>query len=127
MKHNGLAVCGLVLSVFTWHADAAAPPGSATSASEQTCRACHTLDTTKVGPPFRSIAERYKNDADAIARLKKSMLEGSTGKWGTAQMPPNAISEADADRFAHWVMSLNRGGAQAAGQTNANTSAQKVQ
>lgn len=78
-----------------------------TSASEQTCRACHSIDTTKVGPPFKAIAERYRGDTDAVAKLKKSMLEGSAGKWNTgAQMPPNAISAADAERFAHWIMSL---------------------
>ncbi|CAJ0863394.1 hypothetical protein R20233_01049 [Ralstonia sp. LMG 32965] len=79
---------------------------AAPSSSEETCRACHTMDTTKVGPPFRSIAERYQNDPDAIAKLKKSMLEGSSGKWGAGTMPPNAITPEEADRFAHWVMQL---------------------
>ncbi|VWC02950.1 cytochrome C [Burkholderia arboris] len=96
--------CALLLAT-------AAPPGrAATSASEQTCRACHTLDTTKVGPPFRAIAAHYRNDSDALAKLNKSMLEGSTGKWGSATMPPNAISADDAARFATWIMSLNRDG-----------------
>jgi len=101
------ALCSVTTSV---HAALPSEPTTATvSASEQTCRACHTLDTTKVGPPFRSIAQRYKDDDEAVAKLKKSMLEGSTGKWGAAQMPPNAISAADAERFAHWILSLNRG------------------
>lgn len=87
--------------------DAAITAARSTSASEQTCRACHSIDTTKVGPPFRAIAERYRGDADAVAKLKKSMLEGSAGKWNTgAQMPPNAISAADAERFAHWILGL---------------------
>lgn len=80
-------------------------PGHAASfSSEDTCRACHAMDTAKVGPPFRAIAERYKTDPDAITKLKKSMLEGSSGKWGTGTMPPNAITPEEADRFAHWVM-----------------------
>lgn len=82
------------------------PGHAASSSSEETCRACHTMDTTKVGPPFRSIAERYKNDPEAIAKLKKSMLEGSSGKWGAGTMPPNAITPDEAERFAHWVMQL---------------------
>ncbi|MFM0191372.1 c-type cytochrome [Paraburkholderia nemoris] len=81
--------------------------GGAVSASEQTCRACHSIDTTKVGPSFQAIAERYRGNSDAIAKLKKSMLEGSSGKWSTgAQMPPNAISDADAERFAGWILRL---------------------
>jgi cytochrome c len=56
------------------------------------------MDTTKVGPPFRAISERYRGDSDAVAKLKKSILEGSSGKWNTgAQMPPNAISPAEAE------------------------------
>ncbi|WP_455726301.1 c-type cytochrome, partial [Burkholderia stabilis] len=97
-------LCALVLATV------AAPGRAATSASEQTCRACHTLDTTKVGPPFRAIAAHYRDDRDAVAKLEKSMLEGSTGKWGSATMPPNAISADDAARFAKWIMSLNRDG-----------------
>ncbi|MFM0044417.1 c-type cytochrome [Paraburkholderia sediminicola] len=89
---------------------AAAPGGVTTggiSASEQTCRACHSIDTTKVGPSFRAIAERYRGDSDAVAKLEKSMLEGSSGKWNTgAQMPANAISAADAERFSHWILGL---------------------
>ncbi|WCM21891.1 c-type cytochrome [Paraburkholderia bryophila] len=85
----------------------AANAAHSSSASEQTCRACHSIDTTKVGPPFRAIAERYRGDPDAVAKLKKSMLEGSSGKWNTgANMPPNAISPADAERFAHWILGI---------------------
>ncbi|MCA3782083.1 MAG: c-type cytochrome [Burkholderia sp.] len=97
-------LCALAL------ATTATPGRAATSASEQTCRACHTLDTTKVGPPFRAIAAHYRNDSDALAKLQKSMLESSSGKWGGATMPPNAISADDAARFAKWIMSLNRDG-----------------
>nr|WP_315596873.1 c-type cytochrome [uncultured Cupriavidus sp.] len=79
---------------------------AATSSSEETCRACHTLDTAKIGPPFRAIAARYRDDASAVDTLTKSMLQGSSGKWGATPMPPNAISPAEAVRFAHWVLQL---------------------
>lgn len=85
----------------------AANVAHSTSASEQTCRACHAIDTTKVGPPFRAISERYRGDPDAVAKLEKSMLEGSSGKWNTgASMPANAISHADAERFARWILGV---------------------
>ncbi|CAG4921308.1 c-type cytochrome [Paraburkholderia saeva] len=125
MKVTLLLACATVFfgvaSANAWAAD-----GTARSSSEETCRACHTLDTKKIGPPFRAIAERYGNDADAVAKLKKSMMEGSTGKWGTAQMPPNAISAADADRFAHWILSLNQHPAKPAAPT-ADASSHKMQ
>ncbi len=77
-------------------------------AGEESCRACHAMDTTLVGPPFRAVAARYKDDQLAIEKLKKSMLEGSSGKWGGMAMPPNqGLTQEEAERFAHWVMSLN--------------------
>lgn len=81
---------------------------AAPSASEQTCRACHDLNSKKVGPAFREIAASYRNDPDAIAKLRKSILQGSQGKWGSIPMPANAIADDEADRFAQWVMSLNK-------------------
>lgn len=93
---TGAALCGS--SVPAAHA--------ATSASEETCRACHTLDTPKVGPPFRAIAARYRDDPNAVDTLAKSMTQGSSGKWGATPMPPNAITPAEAVRFAHWVLQL---------------------
>ena len=82
--------------------------GHANAASEDTCRACHAIDNKVVGPPFREVAARYKDDRQAIEKLKKSMLEGSSGKWGDVAMPPNAgLTPQEAERFAHWVMSLN--------------------
>lgn len=81
---------------------------AAPSASEQTCRACHELDNTKVGPPFRKIAASYRNDPDALAKIKRSILEGSHGKWGSMTMPPNPVTDEEATRFAQWVLSLNK-------------------
>ncbi len=81
---------------------------AAPSASEQTCRACHDMNSKKVGPSFREIAASYRNDPDALAKIKKSILQGSTGKWGNIPMPANAIPDDEAERFAHWVLSLNK-------------------
>jgi cytochrome c len=109
---RGIALFAALAGGLCGSSFAAAPGGGVAtaggiSASEQSCRACHTLDTTKVGPPFRAIAERYRGDSDAVAKLKKSMLEGSSGKWNTgAQMPANAISDADAERFARWILGV---------------------
>lgn len=83
--------------------------GLAASAAEESCRVCHKMDSKLIGPAFNDVAARYGKDKDAIAKLKRSMLEGSSGKWGTMAMPPNAgLTEAEAERFAHWIMSLNK-------------------
>ncbi|RKF34512.1 c-type cytochrome [Paraburkholderia fungorum] len=101
------ALAGVFCGSFAAAAEGGIATGSGVSASEQTCRACHSIDTTKVGPAFRAVAERYRGDSDAVAKLKKSMLEGSSGKWNTgAVMPANAISDADAERFARWILGV---------------------
>lgn len=87
----------------------AAIAAHAASSSEESCRICHKMDSKLVGPAFIDVAARYANDKDAISKLKKSMLEGSSGKWGSIAMPPNAgLTEAEAERFSHWIMSLNK-------------------
>ncbi|MFZ6648058.1 c-type cytochrome [Undibacterium sp. TJN25] len=94
---------------------AASMPALAASSSEQTCRACHAMETKLVGPPFKEIAAFYKNDSNALAHLKKSMLEGSSGRWGSVSMPPNTgLTEAEAEQFSHWIMSLSNGTANGA-------------
>ena len=83
--------------------------GFAASAGEQSCRACHGMEKTIVGPGFNQIAARYKGDADAVQKLKISIVEGSSGKWGSTPMPANKdLTAEEVDRFARWVMSLNK-------------------
>ncbi|HBO80346.1 MAG TPA: cytochrome C, partial [Cupriavidus sp.] len=40
------------------------------------------------------------------AQLSQSILKGSSGKWGPIPMPPNQVSEAEANTLAKWVLSL---------------------
>ncbi|WGS51229.1 cytochrome C [Paraburkholderia sp. D15] len=102
-----MAVLVAAQGAYAASADSASAAHVAASASEQTCRACHTIDSTKVGPGFRAISERYRGQADAVAKLQFSILHGSAGKWNTgAQMPPNDVSVAEAERFAKWVLSV---------------------
>lgn len=76
-------------------------------ARERTCFACHQVDRRLVGPAWRDVANRYANDRDAEARLAKKIREGGSGAWGTLAMAPNpAVTEADAQKLARWVLSL---------------------
>lgn len=53
------------------------------------CVACHADDRKVVGPSFRDIANRYRQDATAEARLANKVRKGGAGVWGTLAMPPN--------------------------------------
>lgn len=69
------------------------------------CTACHAVDKPLVGPPFRSVAERYRGDSGAAARLAAKVRQGGAGAWGQVPMPPNAaLSDADLKRMVDWVL-----------------------
>ena len=54
-----------------------------------------------------SIADKYRNDKDAVATLIQSIQNGSKGKWGRIPMPPHpGMSPADIKTLAEWVMTI---------------------
>jgi cytochrome c len=69
------------------------------------CLSCHSAKEKIVGPAFNAIAEKYKDDKDAVANLVQSIQYGSKGKWGRVPMPPHpSMSAADIKTLAQWVM-----------------------
>lgn len=69
------------------------------------CMGCHGMVRKQVGPGFAQIAERYKDDAAASARLAHRIRAGSVGSWGRVIMPQQTqVSEAEARLLAEWVL-----------------------
>lgn len=74
-------------------------------ASKSACMACHAVDRKMVGPSFRDVAQKYGGQKDAQATLATSIKKGGVGKWGPVPMPGQAaLSEADAQTLAGWVL-----------------------
>ena len=70
------------------------------------CMTCHALDKKLIGPGFKEIAAKYKNDKGAEARLAQKIKSGGSGVWGTIPMPPNPhVKESDIKTLAQWVLS----------------------
>lgn len=92
-----LALCGFALQ-----------PAQAQDAEamiqEKACVACHARDVPLVGPAFTAIAEEYAGQQDALQILTESILNGSEGKWGQVSMPPNAVTQEEAEFLASWIM-----------------------
>lgn len=87
---------------------AAATPAFASKelAQKNACLACHGIDKKLVGPAFQDVAKKYSGQPDAAANLVKSIKAGGAGKWGPVPMPPQAaLSDADAQSLATWVLS----------------------
>ena len=71
------------------------------------CLSCHSAKEKIVGPAYSVVAEKYKDDKDAVASLVQSIQRGSKGKWGRTPMPPHdTMSQADLKTLAEWVMSM---------------------
>ncbi|PZX33862.1 Cytochrome c-551 [Cupriavidus phytorum] len=75
-------------------------------ASSKACLACHAIDKKMVGPAFQDIKGKYTGRKDAQAQMVQSILKGSSGRWGPVPMPANAVSAADANTLAKWILSL---------------------
>ena len=76
-------------------------------ATAKSCMACHTIDSKRVGPAFKEVANKYRGDKGAVDRLALKIRQGGAGAWGPVAMPANAqVNEADAKKLAAWVLSL---------------------
>ena len=89
----------LFLAIGVAHAD----PGLA---AKNNCMACHAVDKKLVGPSYRDIANKYRGQSDAPAKLAQKIRGGGSGVWGPIPMPPNPrLTEEEARRLADWVLS----------------------
>ena len=71
------------------------------------CVVCHSLDKKIVGPAFRSVADKYRDNADASMQLADKIRSGGSGVWGTVPMPPQTDpSDAELTTIATWLLSL---------------------
>jgi len=76
-------------------------------AKKNACTACHAVDKKIVGPAFKEVAAKYRNDKSAEAKLVKKVKEGGVGVWGQVPMPPNStVSDKDIQALVKWVLSL---------------------
>jgi cytochrome c len=106
--------------IFAIAADDAAMRKLATSSG---CLTCHQIEPggkgpdgmAPIGPAWREVAARYKDQAGAVERLTRTVMTGSNpyashwkGKVSGLAMPPNevAIKEADARALVGWILSL---------------------
>ena len=75
-------------------------------AKKYNCLACHSVDHKIVGPAYKDVAAKYKDDPKALETLMKKVKEGGSGVWGQIPMPPNNVPDDDLKTLVEWVLSL---------------------
>lgn len=76
------------------------------------CLACHSVEHKVVGPAWRDVAARYRDDAGARQRLIAKVKTGGKGNWtdvtGGVPMPPYSprVADADIENLVDFVLSL---------------------
>ena len=76
-------------------------------ATKKNCMACHAVDKKLVGPAYKEVAAKYKDQKDAGAKLAEKIQKGGVGTWGQIPMPANPqVNPEEAKQLANWVLSL---------------------
>jgi cytochrome c len=72
------------------------------------CKACHFIDKKSIGPMYRDVAAKYKNDPKAIEYLAKKVINGGGGVWGDVNMAAHPqIPMPDAIEIVKYILNLN--------------------
>ncbi len=95
----------LMLGTLAW-ADTAQT--EAAFAKSKNCLACHAIEKKVVGPAFKAVADKYRQDPGALERLALKVRQGGNGVWGVVYMPANAqVSPEESKRLVAWVLGLH--------------------
>ena len=88
----------------------AAPTGEQTPEAlmaKYGCIACHAVDRKVIGPAFKDVAAKFRDEKDAAATLADKVKNGSVGAWGQIPMPPNAgVPEQDLHKLVEGILSM---------------------
>jgi cytochrome c len=75
-------------------------------ASAKNCMSCHAVDRKVLGPSFKDVAAKYKDNKGAVDLLAAKIMKGGSGVWGPVPMPANnQVNDAEAKKLAAWVLS----------------------
>jgi len=73
-----------------------------------TCFNCHMAKGTLIGPSFERIAAKYNRDTQAVEKLTKKIITGSTAVWGDEKMPPHPdLKVGQIREMVRWILQNN--------------------
>ena len=70
------------------------------------CSECHNPTLKVLGPSFKDVAAKYRDDKTAIEVLSSKVRKGGVGVWGQIAMPPAAtIKDDELKLVLTWILS----------------------
>jgi len=75
-------------------------------AQKSGCLMCHGLQNAVLGPSYKDVALKYKDDKAAEARLVEKVKAGGGGVWGKMPMPANSpkVKDDDIKTIVKWIL-----------------------
>lgn len=100
----GPVVAAILMGSASAEAVAQSDPAAEKLAQQKACLTCHTVDKKVVGPSYREVAKKYAGQKDATSLLVAKVTKGGSGVWGPIPMPPQALTDAEAQQLVAWVL-----------------------
>jgi cytochrome c len=77
-----------------------------TLAQKSGCLMCHGIQNAVLGPSYKDVAQKYKNDKTAEAKLVEKVKVGGSGVWGKMPMPANSpkVKDDDIKTIVKWIL-----------------------
>lgn len=73
------------------------------------CSTCHQKNEKSIGPTYLQVAEKYKDDKNAVKYLAGKIINGGGGVWGERAMAAHPkITEDQASKMAQYILSLGQ-------------------
>lgn len=102
LKQIVLAASALLTVSGAFALDAAAAKALA---SKSACLACHAVDKKLVGPSYKDVAAKHKDQADAVEKVAARIKSGGSGMYGPVPMPPQPnLKDDELKLLATWVL-----------------------
>lgn len=105
-RSTGLA--GILAMAFSMPALAIDDADATALLNDSKCLKCHSVDKKKDGPSYKEVASKYKNKADAEAKLTKHLTEPSKVKVDGVEEDHGSVKTRDAARvknLVQWILS----------------------
>jgi cytochrome c len=72
------------------------------------CKTCHHPTNKIIGPSHTDVAKKYDFTKANVELLAGKIIKGGAGTWGEIPMSPHGdLSQADAEKMAMYVLSLD--------------------